>query len=121
MRNTMSKKIIAIVLLAATFGTTTVSAAENITKKETVYVNLDNSGSVEKTTVSDWIHSSKDDKLKIKDYSELDNIVNIKSNEKPIINGNNLRWNICVEAEEMVTSRKDNIVFFVMSPLNFSE
>lgn len=94
MRNTMSKKIIAIVLLAATFGTTTVSAAENITKKETVYVNLDNSGSVEKTTVSDWIHSSKDDKLKIKDYSELDNIVNIKSNEKPIINGNNLRWNI---------------------------
>lgn len=41
--------------------------------------------------------------------------------EQTLKDNYNLRWNICVEAEEMVTSRKDNIVFFVMSPLNFSE
>lgn len=41
--------------------------------------------------------------------------------EQTLKDNYNLRWNICVEAEEMVTSRKDNIVFFVMSPKNFSE
>lgn len=46
---------------------------------------------------------------------------NPKEFEQSLKDNHNLRWNICVEAEEMVTSRKDNIVFFVMSPLNFSE
>ena len=46
---------------------------------------------------------------------------NPKDFEQSLKDNYNLRWNICVEAEEMVTSRKDNIVFFVMSPLNFSE
>lgn len=94
MKNAMSKKVIAMVLLATTFGTTTVSAAESVSKKETVYVNLDNSGSAEKTTVSDWIHSSKDDKLSVKDYSELSDIVNIKGDEKPTVDGNNLKWSV---------------------------
>ena len=31
----------------------------------------------------------------------------------------NLRWNICVEAEEMVTGSVGNKVFFVMSPKSF--
>ncbi len=33
----------------------------------------------------------------------------------------NLRWNICVEAEEMVTGSVGNKVFFVMCPKEFSE
>lgn len=32
-----------------------------------------------------------------------------------------LRWNICVEAEEMLTCVKGNRVFFVMSPFTFDE
>ena len=32
-----------------------------------------------------------------------------------------LRWNICVEAEEMVTGTSGNKVFFVMSPKDFIE
>ena len=31
----------------------------------------------------------------------------------------NLRWNICVAAEEMVTAVEGNMVFFCMSPLSF--
>ncbi|MBE7034659.1 MAG: hypothetical protein E7402_00855 [Ruminococcaceae bacterium] len=33
----------------------------------------------------------------------------------------NLRWNICVEAEEMVSGHVGNKVFFVMSPKEFTE
>ena len=32
-----------------------------------------------------------------------------------------LRWNICIEAEEMKTVIVDNYVFFIMSPNNFEE
>lgn len=32
-----------------------------------------------------------------------------------------LRWNICTEADEMVSGKKDDKVFFVMSPLSFDE
>ncbi|MBQ8001927.1 MAG: hypothetical protein IJ297_00595 [Clostridia bacterium] len=32
-----------------------------------------------------------------------------------------LRWNICTEAEEMVTGIKENKVFFVMSPMEFEQ
>lgn len=32
-----------------------------------------------------------------------------------------LNWNICTEADEMVVETKDNLVFFVMSPLSFEE
>ncbi len=33
----------------------------------------------------------------------------------------NLRWNICVEAEEMVVENVENKVFFVMCPTSFEE
>ena len=33
----------------------------------------------------------------------------------------NLRWNICVEADEMVSGVSGDKVFFVMSPLSFEE
>ncbi len=33
----------------------------------------------------------------------------------------NLRWNICVEAEEMITGSKGNKVFFVMCPKSLEE
>lgn len=33
----------------------------------------------------------------------------------------NLRWNICVEAEEMVVENVDNKVFFVMCPTTFEQ
>lgn len=32
-----------------------------------------------------------------------------------------LRWNICTQADEMVSTNVGNTVFFVMAPLNFDE
>ena len=46
--------------------------------------------------------------------SASDFIANLKSNA-------NLRWNICVEAEEMVAGSSGNKVFFVMCPKSFEE
>ncbi|MBQ3181965.1 MAG: hypothetical protein IJB50_04320 [Clostridia bacterium] len=46
--------------------------------------------------------------------SASDFIANLKKNA-------NLRWNICVEAEEMVAGSKGNKVFFVMCPKAFEE
>ena len=46
--------------------------------------------------------------------SASDFIANLKKNA-------NLRWNICVEAEEMVAGSSGNKVFFVMCPKNFEE
>jgi len=33
----------------------------------------------------------------------------------------NLRWNICTEADEMITGNVGNKVFFVMSPVSFEQ
>ena len=46
--------------------------------------------------------------------SAKDFIANLKSSA-------NLRWNICVEAEEMVAGSSGNKVFFVMCPKQFEE
>ena len=46
--------------------------------------------------------------------SASDFIANLKKNA-------NLRWNICVEAEEMVAGSSQNKVFFVMCPKSFEE
>ena len=46
--------------------------------------------------------------------SAKDFIANLKKNA-------NLRWNICVEAEEMVAGSSGNKVFFVMCPKQFEE
>ena len=92
MRKSMSKKIIALVLLGTVLQTSIVSAAE-VEKSESVYVNLDSEGDVEKETVSNWIHSSNGN-LNIDDVSELNNIVNLKGIDKPLKSGNNLKWNV---------------------------
>lgn len=92
MKNSMSKRVIALVILGTMVGSTVVSAAE-IEKSESVYVNLDSSGTVEKETASNWIHSTSG-KLNITDISELNDIVNVKGVEKPIKSGNKLKWNI---------------------------
>lgn len=62
-------------------------------KEETVYTILNDNGSVEKTIVSTWINSDK--KLcEFNDLSDLKNITNVKGDEKPTVDGKNLKWNI---------------------------
>ncbi len=52
---------------------------------------------------------------------ELDDGVSASDFVANLKNSANLRWNICVEAEEMVTGVVGNKVFFVMCPKNFEE
>lgn len=59
-------------------------------KDETVYVFLDNSGSVSKITVNDVIKNQKSGSLA--DVSELSDIDNIKGEETYEANGNKLTW-----------------------------
>lgn len=52
---------------------------------------------------------------------ELEDGVSAKDFIKNLKDSANLRWNICVEAEEMVTGTAGNKVFFVMCPKQFEE
>ena len=65
----------------------------SVEKEETVYVNLRANGEPEKIIVSDWIHSSEKG-VEIQDISDLENIQNVKGNEKPEIDGNKLTWQL---------------------------
>lgn len=67
--------------------------ATNVTKAETVYVNLDANGNKISTIVSDKLHSDLS-QVKLMDKSDLSNIVNVKGTELPIINGTDVEWNI---------------------------
>ena len=52
---------------------------------------------------------------------ELEDGVSASDFIKTLKDNANLRWNICVEAEEMVTGSVGNKVFFVMCPKAFEE
>ena len=67
--------------------------ATNVSKSETVYVNLDANGNRISTIVSDKLHSDLS-QVKLMDKSDLSDIVNVKGTEIPIINGTNVEWNI---------------------------
>ena len=60
-------------------------------KSETVYVNANADGSVDKITVSDWLknHNGSDT---LEDFSNLENIKNVKGDETFTQSGNNLTW-----------------------------
>lgn len=67
--------------------------ANDIEKDETVYTILDSNGKVNKNIVSTWIKS--DSKLgKFSDTSSLTNIKNLKGDEKPVIDGNKITWDV---------------------------
>ena len=62
-----------------------------VVKDETVYVKAKANGDVNNITVSEWLKNSKEGK--IKDYSLLDDIKNVKGEEKFTKEDNELEWN----------------------------
>lgn len=62
-----------------------------VKKTETVYVNLDNKGTVTQTIVSDWLHTTKS-QVYVDDITNLSQIENIKDDSMPDVSGQNLRW-----------------------------
>ena len=69
------------------------TAAGSVTKTETVYVNLKANGDVSKVSVSDWLHTDKNE-VYVDDMSDLENITNVKSKVIPVTDGEKLRWNM---------------------------
>lgn len=65
--------------------------ADKVKKTETVYVNLNLNGGVEKINVVDWLRADGGGGY-IDDVSDLKNIVNLKDDVEPIINGEKIRW-----------------------------
>ncbi len=52
---------------------------------------------------------------------ELDEDTDVDAFKKELKENANLRWNICVEAEELIVENKDNKVFFLMCPKDFEQ
>lgn len=69
------------------------TAAGSVTKTETVYVNLKANGDVSKVSVSEWLHTDKNE-VYVDDMSDLENITNVKSKVTPVTDGEKLRWNM---------------------------
>lgn len=92
MRKAMSKKVVALVVAATIMSTTVVPAVE-IKKDESVFVNLSSDGKLEKSIVSNWIHSSESN-LEVKDKSSLSDIKNVKTDDEPVKDGENLTWKV---------------------------
>ena len=67
--------------------------ASSVTKNETVYVNIDNKGTVKEVQVTDWLHTDKSE-VCVNDVSNLKNITNIKTDVEPVIDGENIQWNM---------------------------
>ena len=61
-------------------------------KDETVYVFSDSSGEVQNILVSNWLRNGGQTD-KVKDYSTLENIENIKGSETFTVDGENMEWN----------------------------
>lgn len=79
-------------MLSLTLPVTSVWAAVP-EKEQTVYVNADENGKVEKVIVSNWLKNAGNDKT-LEDKSELKNIANVKGEETFKENGSgNLVWN----------------------------
>lgn len=62
-------------------------------KSETVYVTMDAKGNTAKTIVTDWLHTEQAG-VQVADQSDLSGIQNIKSDTKPVREGNRLTWNM---------------------------
>lgn len=91
MKNTMTKRVVCFVIAGMMMAPNIVYADAAVNKDESVYVNLGTDGSVKDETVSDWLQvpSSAGE---IHDKSDLSDIKNIKGNEKPKSNGNEIVW-----------------------------
>lgn len=66
---------------------------DKLYKEETVYVNADASGNTDEITVSNWLKNSGDVSGKLTDKSTLNDIKNVKGDEKYTADGDKITWN----------------------------
>ena len=65
---------------------------DETTKDETVYAMLNSDGTVDEEIVSSWLHNDHGIK-NIKEKLNIDDVKNVKSDEKPAISGDMYTWN----------------------------
>lgn len=65
---------------------------KDVQKQETVYAFLDENGTFQSATVSEWLHSDNGFD-NVEDTSTLKDIKNLKGDETPTVNGTTLIWN----------------------------
>lgn len=93
----MNKNKLGIKILSTAMGVSlimpnTILAAGKIHKDETVYVELDSLGQYQSKTSSVWLHSDAP-LQKIVDQTTLEDVVNVKGDEKPQFQNGQLTWN----------------------------
>ncbi len=87
----LSQKIAGMALAGVLIFQGTLSfASEAVFKDETVYVNLTAQGDVAEIIVSDWLQGAAG--ATVEDRSALENIVNVKGEETPVVDGEQLQW-----------------------------
>lgn len=89
-KNNILKKVLCITL-ASSFLVSNAYAFEGVKKDESVYITLSQNGEYKETIVSNWLHSDTPN-IEIKDKSILTSIKNIKGDEVPVIDGENVTW-----------------------------
>ena len=104
MKKGLSKKLACLVTLI-TVTSNTIAFAQDINKDETVYVILDENGNPTEQIVSDWIKGSEN-LGKFSDKSTLSDIKNVKGEEEPVKNGDELTWE--VNSKELYYQGKSN-------------
>lgn len=87
----MSKKILCLLTIGVMLSPNAVHAESLVTKDESVYVNLDQNGIMKDEVVSDWLKSNS--AINVTDTSNLTGITNVEGNDKPVITGEELKWN----------------------------
>ena len=66
---------------------------DKLYKEETVYVNADAAGNTDEITVYNWLKNSGDVSGKLTDKSTLNDIKNVKGDEKYTADGDKITWN----------------------------
>ncbi len=80
------EKVLIMSMVAAMIAPSTFAA----TKNEMVFVTANSQGETQKIIVSN--HLEVNNETEVKDISELENIINLKGDEVPTKDGNNLTW-----------------------------
>lgn len=104
----MKKKSIALLFVIGLLLPIQVSALE---KNETIYTNLDATGSLKKSVVQN--HLTITSEGEVEDYTDLNDILNITGNEKFELNQNKLIWQ--VKAQDIIYegyTKKENPLSF---------
>lgn len=91
MKNSVFKKSLCFCVVMLMLIGNFAFADNKVKKDESVYITLDSNGVVKERIVSDWIHVDGNIK-EVNDVSILKNIINLKGNELPEIDGNKVNW-----------------------------